>query len=79
MKNANRDAPFFRFPATELTACCSALLSDFFKDPKNGGIDMPSALRGSSRLPNGNIVLTFKSKDDATRARVPADQTTGSS
>ena len=74
MKNANRDAPFFRFPVTELTAHCSALPSAFFKDPKNGGIDMPSALHGSSCLPNGNIVLTFKSKDDVTRACVHADE-----
>ena len=73
MKNANREAPFFRFPAMEQMAHCSTLLSAFFKNPKNGGIDMPSALHGSSRLPNGNIVLTIKSKDDATRAHVHAD------
>jgi len=68
MKNASKDTPLLRVPATELTTQCSALLSAYFCDPSTGGIPMPDPLRSSSHLPNGNIVLTFKTKDDATRA-----------
>src|SRR6266481_3230348 len=73
MKNTSKDAPFRRLPVTELTARCNVLLSAHFRDPENGGIDIPNALWSMSRLPNGNIILSFKSKDDAARARVHAD------
>ena len=60
-------------PATELTGKCNTLLTEFFKDPKNGGLDIDTPLRSTSKLPNNNIILLFKQKEDAARARVHAE------
>ena len=43
-----------------------------FRDPKNGGLHIDSPLHSTSKLPNNNIVLSFKQKEDAVRARVHA-------
>ena len=73
MKNTSKYPPLLHHSPLELTKKCNLLLSTFFRDPENGGIDMPSALRSTSRLPNGNVVLSFRTKDDADRARVHVD------
>ena len=70
MWNVSKDAPICKLPATELTTRLNMLLLAHFKDPDNSRIDMPNALRSSSWLPNSNFILSFKSKEDATRARV---------
>ena len=70
LKNASPGSTFVTTLVTELTGKCNELLTMFFKDPKNGGIDLPSLLRSTSRLPNNNIILSFKLKDNTTRARV---------
>jgi len=54
----------------ELTSKCNRLLIEFFGDPKNWGITLSSPLQSTSRLPNSNIVLSFKLKDDAVRVHV---------
>ena len=72
MKNATKEAPLTCLPATELTSQCNTFLSAFFCNPENGAINMPNALKSSSCLPNGNIILIFKYKDDAIRAHIPA-------
>src|SRR6266481_2805575 len=51
MKNMSKDAPFQRLPVTELTARCNVLLSAHFRDPENGGIDMPTAHRACHDCP----------------------------
>ena len=73
LKNTNTSSPFVVAPATELTSKCNTLLTDFFRDPKNGGFNVDSPLCSTSKLPNNNIVLTFKQKEDAVRARVHAE------
>ena len=73
MKNASKDAPILHHFPTELTKRCNLLLSTFFRDPKNGSIDMPSVLHSTSRLPNGNVILSFRTKDNANRACVHVD------
>ena len=52
MKNASKDTPILCPSPTELTKRCNLLLSTFFLDLENGGIDMPSVLHSTSRLPN---------------------------
>ena len=73
MRNMSKDAPIHKLPATELMTRLNMLLSAHFIDPDNGGINMLNALHSTSQLPNGNLILSFKSKDDATRARVHAN------
>ena len=73
LKNADASSPFVAAPATELTGKCNALLTEFFRDPKNGGLNIDSPLRSTSKLPNNNMVLSFKQKEDAVRARVHAE------
>ena len=70
MQNVSKDAPICKLPATELITRLNMLLTAHFKDPNNGGIDMLNALYSTSQLPNGNFILSFKFKEDATRARV---------
>jgi len=73
MRNMSKDAPFRKIPATDLTPRLNTLLSTYFRDPKNGRVDMPVSMCSTSHLPNGNVILSFKSKDDTTRARIHAD------
>ena len=72
-QNRQPKHPFHLRPPTELTDKCNTL-RDYFKAPCNGGINMPTPLRSTSRLPNGNMVLSFKTKEDAIRARVHAEE-----
>ena len=57
----------------ELTSKCNVLLTEFFRDPKIGGLDINSPLHSTSKLPNNNMVLSFKQKEDAVRAHVHAE------
>jgi hypothetical protein len=70
MRNAERSAEVSTLPASDLTPFCNRLLTKFFAQPSNGGLTIMTPLRGTSRSQAGNITLTFKSKDDADRARI---------
>ena len=72
LKNVNTSSLFVVAPAMELTSKCNVLLMDFFRDPKKGGLNVNSPLHSTSKLPNNNIVLTFKQKEDAVRACIHA-------
>ena len=61
-------------PALELTGKCNAMLTEFFKDPQNGGLNIDALLHCTLKLPNNNIILSFKEREDADRAQVHAEE-----
>ena len=44
----------------------------YCKDPKNRGLNIDTPLQSTSKLPNNNIILLFKQKEDPARAWVHA-------
>ncbi|KAF8572984.1 hypothetical protein K439DRAFT_1625387 [Ramaria rubella] len=74
MKNADKSSPALSFPSHELTTHCNNLLTDFFAKDINGGIPMANPLCGTSRSLNGNLTITFKSKENAIRERTHANK-----
>ena len=73
LKNTDASSPFVAAPAMELTGKCSTLLTEFFRDPKNGGLNINSPPHSTFKLPNNNMVLSFKQKEDTVRVHVHAE------
>jgi hypothetical protein len=73
MPKVDRMAKVMSLSLSELTALCNKTLAEFFTRPKNGAINMDTPLRGTSPSQTGNITLTFRSKEDATRAKIHED------
>src|SRR5882672_4737389 len=73
LKNTNKSSPFTLAPATTLTDKANILLSEYFKNPSNGGLDILAQVHSTSHLANGSIILSFKTKEGAQHARLHAD------
>ncbi|KIJ27327.1 hypothetical protein M422DRAFT_271469 [Sphaerobolus stellatus SS14] len=73
-RNIKKDSELFFLPASEITKRCNDLLMEFFTQTQNGGIPMPTPLRGVSRSNVGNLTLTFKTIADTARARIHVDE-----
>jgi len=69
LKNTDKNSTFIMAPPTTLTDKLIELLAEYFRNPSNGGLDVPMPIRSTSRLANSYIILTFKTKDGAQCAR----------
>jgi len=73
LKKTNKNLPFASILPTTLTDKLNELLAAFFKNPSNGGLDILAPNCSTSWLANGNLILTFKTKDGAQQARAHLD------
>jgi hypothetical protein len=70
LRKIDRNAKVLSLSLLELTSLCNSILTTYFARPEYGDIAMESPLRGTSRSQAGNITLTFKTKDNATHAKI---------
>jgi hypothetical protein len=73
-KNVSRDAPFLKWEPAIVTRYCNDIIANFFE--KNPGLVPPAAqaVRGISKSATENITLTFKTTEDADKARAHASK-----
>jgi len=73
LKNTDKTSTFVLALPTTLTDKLNELLTAYYKNPSNGSLDIAAPIHSTSWLANGNIILTFKTRDGAQQARVHSD------
>jgi hypothetical protein len=74
LKNIVKDAQILKWDLDIITRYCNDIISNYFVSNPGNNPPTHHPLRGIAKSAAGNITLTFKTVDDANKARAHADQ-----